>query len=371
MSSNLFVQLIKQESKNLFQLKHSDRLWHVPFMAMFAIGVPLLTGWYFDNLQAGLLACLAGLVILYVPAHLPTPQRMFIMLVCSFGFMFSYVVGVIFSFNYLVSAVVFGLFATAVHWISLYFSMPPPGSFFFIMIASMASNTPFDFDTIATRIGYFVLGTIFACTLALIYSFIIGRRYLPQTPVRIIPVVPIKTQMDYLIRALIVGAFMFISLLLGNLLHFNNPYWIPISCLAIMQGISLYHVWQRALHRIAGTFIGIGLCWALISISQEPLYLCICIMLLQFIIEIFISRNYTFAVVFITALTVLLAEAGSPLIHAPNTLIQSRLIDIIIGSLLGGIGGWLLHHEYIRHHTVDQIRSTRIVWKRKRKKMES
>ncbi|WHT38605.1 hypothetical protein QNH98_16625 [Myroides sp. mNGS23_01] len=66
MRSNFFVQLLQQESKNLFQLKHSDRLWHIPFMAMFAIGVPLLVGWYFDNLQAGLLACLAGLVILYL-----------------------------------------------------------------------------------------------------------------------------------------------------------------------------------------------------------------------------------------------------------------------------------------------------------------
>lgn len=368
MRSNFFVQLLKQESKNLFQLKHSDRLWHIPFMAMFAIGVPLLVGWYFDNLQAGLLACLAGLVILYLPSNLPTPQRMFIMLVCSFGFMFSYVVGVIFSFNFIVSALVFGLFATAVHWISLYFSMPPPGSFFFIMIASMASNTPFDFDTIATRIGYFVLGTIFACTLALIYSFIVGRKYTSKTPVRIIIPVPIKTQVDYFIRSLIVGAFMCLSLLIGNLLNFNNPYWIPISCLAIMQGISLYHVWQRALHRIAGTFIGIGLCWVLISISQDPLYLCICIMLLQFIIEIFISRNYALAVIFITALTVLLAEAGSSLIHSPNELIQGRLTDIVIGSLLGGIGGWLLHHEYLRHHTVDQIRSTRISLKRRRKK---
>lgn len=368
MRSNFFVQLLKQESANLFQLRHSDRLWHIPFMAMFAIGVPLLVGWYFDNLQAGLLACLAGLVILYLPSNLPTPQRMFIMLVCSFGFMFSYVVGVIFSFNYFASALVFGLFATAVHWISLYFSMPPPGSFFFIMIASMASNTPFDFDTIATRIGYFVLGTMFACTLALIYSFSVGRKYTSKTPIRIILPVPIKAQVDYFIRALIVGGFMSISLLIGHVLNFDNPYWIPISCLAIMQGISLYHVWQRALHRITGTFIGIGLCWVLISISQDPLYLCLCIMILQFIIEIFISRNYTIAVIFITALTVLLAEAGSPLIHAPNTLIQIRLVDIVIGSFLGGLGGWFLHNEYIRHHTVDQIRSTRIVLKRGRKK---
>ncbi|MDR0229616.1 MAG: FUSC family protein [Flavobacteriaceae bacterium] len=360
MKQNFFVQLIQQESKTLFKLKHSERLWHIPVLAMLATGLPLLTGWYFNNLSAGLLACLSGLVILYLPANIPIAQRMITMLVCSFGFMLAFTIGITFSFNFLASAIAFGLFVTATHWVTLYFDVKPPGSFFFIMIASMSSNMPFNLHTIPSRLGYIVIGTMFACTLALIYSVIVGKKHNTKTSVRLVKPVPIKDQFDYLIRAIIMGSFMCISLITGHLLKLNNPYWIPISCAAIMQGISVYHVWQRALQRIAGTFIGLGVCWILISISTNTLYLCICIMLLQFIIEMFISRNYAIAVIFITALTVLLAEAGSPLMSTPNTLIQARFLDIVIGSLIGGIGGWLLHHEYLRKQTRDSIRNTRL-----------
>ncbi|MDR2223646.1 MAG: FUSC family protein [Flavobacteriaceae bacterium] len=360
MKQNFFVQLLQQESKTLFKLKHSERLWHIPVLAMLATGLPLLTGWYFNNLPAGLLACLSGLVILYLPSNIPTPQRMITMLVCSFGFMLAFAVGITFSFNFLTSAIAFGIFVTAAHWVALYFSVKPPSSFFFIMVASMSSNMPFDLQSIPTRLGYVVMGTMFACTLALIYSVIVGKKYNTQTSIRLLRPVPVKDQLDYLIRAIIMGSFMCISLLIGHLLKLNNPYWIPISCAAIMQGISVYHVWQRALQRIAGTFIGLGVCWILISISNNSLYLCLCIMILQFIIEMFISRNYAIAVIFITALTVLLAEAGSPLMNTPNTLIQARFLDIVIGSLIGGIGGWFLHHEYLRKQTRDSIRNTRL-----------
>ncbi|MEK6493571.1 FUSC family protein [Myroides odoratimimus] len=370
MKNNFFVNLLQQESKTLFKLKHSERLWHIPLMAMLATGLPLLTGWYCDNLQAGLLACLAGLVILYLPSNIPTPQRMITMLVCSFGFMLSFAVGISFSFNFIASAIAFGIFVTAIHWVNLYFNTRPPGSFFFIMVASMSSNMPFNLETIPTRLGYVVMGTMFACTLALIYSVLVGKKYNSKTTIRLVRPVPVKDQFDYLVKSVIVGTFMCISLLVGHLLKFDNPYWIPISCAAIMQGISLYHVWQRALQRIAGTFIGLGLCWALISISTAPLYLCICIMVLQFIIEMFISRNYAVAVIFITALTVLLAEAGNPIITTPNVLIQARFIDIVIGSIIGGIGGWFLHHEYLRKQTRDSLRTTRLqLLKKKRLKM--
>jgi len=363
MSKQVFISFLKDESRGLFKLKKTDRLWHIPVLAMLATGVPLLIGYFLNNLSAGLLSCLAGLVILYLPTNLPTAQRMIMMLVCSFGFMISFSIGIIFSFNYIVSSVVFGF--VAVYWLSLFFRMAPPGSFFFIMINAMMINIPFDAATIPTRIGYFALGTIFACTLALIYCFIVGDKYNKHTIPITFDKVPKKKKIDYLVRALIVGFFMFIANVVGNALHFNNPYWIPISCLAILQGITVYHVWQRALHRIAGTFIGMALCWILISISQDALYLCICIMILQFVIELFITRNYAIAVIFITALTVLLAEAGGTLIHTPNILMQSRLLDIIIGSLIGAVGGWFLHHQYLRTQTRDQIRKTIVYVKRK------
>lgn len=365
MSKEVLISLLKNESRGLFKLKESNRLWHIPVLAMFATGIPLLIGYFMNNLSAGLLSCMAGLVILYLPTSLPTAQRMIMMLVCSFGFMISFATGIMFSFNYIVASVVYGIFVVAVYWLTLYFSMAPPGSFFFIMINTMMFNLPFQLETIATRIGYFVMGTLFACTLALIYCFIVGNRYTKLNAPKLIKIVSKKKQIDDLVSALIVGFFMVVANIIGKLLKLDNPYWIPISCLAILQGITVYHVWQRALHRIAGTFIGMILCWALISISQDPLYLCVCIMILQFIVELFVTRNYAIAAIFITALTVLLAETGSELINSPNVLMKSRMLDIVIGSLIGAVGGWFLHHQYLKVSTRDRIRRTILFMKRK------
>lgn len=314
------------------------------------------------------MSCLAGLVILYLPSDAPTPHRMITMLVCSFGFLLSYATGIIFSFNFIVSTIVFGLFTTAVHWITLYFQTRPPGSFFFIMTTSMSSSVSFDPSTIAEKLGFVVLGTMFACLLALIYSLFSNQSHPSKSKVYVIAPVNTKKQLDHLAESLIVGFFLFLSLLTAHLLRFDNPYWIPISCAAIMQGVSLYHVWQRAFHRITGTFIGLGLCWVIISLDDSPLYYCICIMILQFIIEMLIVRHYALAVVFITCLTILLAEAGNPLIATPNLLIQTRFIDIILGSSIGAIGGWFIHHEQIRQQALHNLRETRMIIKKKGRK---
>lgn len=107
---------------------------------------------------------------------------------------------------------------------------------------------------------------------------------------------------------------MFTALAVGYLVKMENPYWVPISCAAVMQGASRYHIWQRSFHRILGTFIGIGLTWTLLQVVSNPIAMVLAIILLQFIIEMMITRQYALAVIFITPLTVFLAELVSPMI---------------------------------------------------------
>lgn len=161
--------------------------------------------------------------------------------------------------------------------------------------------------------------------------------------------VQLHNEADY-IESFLVGFFMFSSLLIGHFFEFNKPYWIPISCLAVMQGATTHHIWRRGFYRILGTILGMGLCRLILSTLKDLLAICIAIVVLQFIIESTITRNYTLAVLFITPMTILLAEAANPIAQSPNELISSRLIDVLIGSLLGIIGGWLIYHEKLRYH---------------------
>lgn len=351
-------EILVQEWSYLFKLKQTERLWHVPFLAALCVGIPLLTGIYLNQLKPALLSSLAGLVILYIP-NSSLANRMITLLVCSFGFMVSYTVGICFSFHFILSSIVFGIFTFAVHWLALYFKAKPPGSFFFIMIASMASCQPFDPTMISQKIGLVGLGTMTACLLALLYSLLMLKKQPTQTTT--LSVTFVRNKYADVVEALILGLFMMASLLIGHLLKLQNPYWVPISCLAVMQGATLHTIWQRGFHRILGTFIGLGLAWLVLSLNKTPLSICLTIMASQFIVEMLVTRHYALTVIFITPMTILLAEANGSMIQNPDQLIYIRFWDISIGSLIGIVGGWFMHHEKIRYHAALQLRKANAI----------
>lgn len=353
--NNNFKTVMLREAKSFLEFKKTERLWHIPVLTSFCVGLPLLIGYYFNKLDYGLLSCTAGLVILYLPSG-TVARRMITLLACSFGFMISFTIGICFSFNPILSSLVMGLFAAAVHWVINYFGMRPPGNFFFIMLASIASCTPFDLMTIPTRVGLIGMGAMLACLLALFYSLYITKKMPPKAELILIR----KNTYTTIFESVIVGFFIFLSLLTGHLLQLENPYWLPISCAAVMQGSSFYTIWQRSFQRVLGTSVGLGLAWLLLLLKMTPLTICISIMVLQIIIEMLIVRHYGLAVVFMTPLTLLLAEAASAMTVNPATLISIRFMDILIGSVIGMVAGWFLHHEQLRTKAERQIRKTRV-----------
>lgn len=136
------------------------------------IPIPMLVGLYFGNLSYGLLGSTAGLVILYLPST-TIAHRMITMLACSFGFMISFAIGIIFSSDPYVSSLLLGILTFGVQWVSNYFKMKPLESFFFLMFATIASCMTFDLSSIPTRIGVVGMGAMLACILAFIYSLYI------------------------------------------------------------------------------------------------------------------------------------------------------------------------------------------------------
>lgn len=157
-------------------------------------------------------------------------------------------------------------------------------------------------------------------------------------------------------ESLIYGLFMCISLAVAFALKFENPYWIPISCAAVMQGSSSKHTWTRGIQRIVGTLVGLGVTWLIAYTNPTPLFMVISITLLQIIVEFLVVRNYAIAVVFITILTIFLAETGRQLSENTEQIFLARMFDILIGSIIGMIGGWMLFHEKVHYHTTAQLK---------------
>ena len=115
-----------------------------------------------------------------------------------------------------------------------------------------------------------------------------------------------------------------------------------------MQGNSTQHVFKRSVQRIIGTLIGVVFCWGILLFAKNPWEICMLIIILQFIVEYLVPRNYGIAMIFITPLTIFLSEAGTLFTKSPFLFAAGRLYNTIIGSLIGIIGGYVVYHEKFR-----------------------
>lgn len=117
--------------KQLFALKSTNRAWHLPVIAGLCVGVPLLLAWQMGDMQAGKLASVGALVILYIQSK-NLINRMMILMVCGFGFIFSYTYGALFSHLFWLAPIALALYTFAVHYSLFRLNLNrPPGNFFF------------------------------------------------------------------------------------------------------------------------------------------------------------------------------------------------------------------------------------------------
>lgn len=346
----------------LLEFKQTERKWHFPFLAALCIGSCLFIGYFLGKPNYGALSSLGALTILYFTSA-PITQRMIHLAVCAFGIVFSFTVSSFFGFNIYFAALSVAVISFLAHFISSYFKIPPPGNFFFIMVAAMASTYKFDLEMIPTRVGLVAMGAILSCSFAFLYSIFIEKSKVVTVPRRSFN----KRRYTKFVESTIIGFFMALTLIIGHLLEFKNTYWISIAAVAIMQGRNFEHVRQRNMHRILGTFIGIGLAWVILLFNPEKIIMIVIITVLQFIIELLIVRNYGFAVVFITPLTILLAETASEIHHDVEILMKARVLDTIIGSLIGLAAGFFLHHQQIINKLEKNIRFSYFQFKKLKK----
>lgn len=334
---------LRREMVDLTTVHASDRRWPMPFCAALAIGLPLLVGAGCGRIEYGLVASLGGLVFLYLP-ETPLAHRMISLLAAAGALTACFALGLISQFLPGLQVVVLTLIAIPVSMLCRYYRLAPPGSLFFVMAAAIGAYSPVAVAEVPLHVGLLGLGCLQAGLIALFYSLYGLRRQPPQAVRRLAPV-----SFDFVIfDSIVIGACVGLSLALAQLLQLERPYWVPVSCLAVIQGASLRAVWSKQLHRIAGTGIGLLLAWSLLVLPLNPLSVALLMMTLAFVIETLVVRHYGLATIFITPLTILLADAPRLGLAPPDSLLQARLVDTVLGCLVGLAGGIALHHPRFR-----------------------
>ncbi|ONI63663.1 hypothetical protein ALI44B_03010 [Leifsonia sp. ALI-44-B] len=119
---------------------------------------------------------------------------------------------------------------------------------------------------------------------------------------------------------------------LSTALGIGHPYWAMIAAVVPLVAVRLSHSALRATHRIAGTFLGLILAAILLAAQPSGLAAIALVVALQIAAELFVTRNYGFALLFVTPLALVMIDLAHPTDTA--TLVVDRLVETALGTVV-------------------------------------
>ena len=111
------------------------------------------------------------------------------------------------------------------------------------------------------------------------------------------------------------------------------PYWAQIAAIAPLSAPGRTLQVERGLHRIIGTTLGIVTTAFLLSFPAQPWQLVVWVVVLQFLAEMYVLRNYSFALLFITPLALLMVQLAHP--QPIGAMLEARVLETAIGAVVG------------------------------------
>ena len=137
-----------------------------------------------------------------------------------------------------------------------------------------------------------------------------------------------------------IGLMVMASVTIAHMMGISHPYWVPLTCAAVLQGVSTVIITQRTVQRVIGTILGLALTGGLLALHPNALLTGALVVVLQLLMLTFIAKNYGISVIFITTMALIIINAG---VHPPVLpLIEARLGDTILGAAIGLASALLL-----------------------------
>jgi hypothetical protein len=210
----------------------------------------------------------------------------------------------------------------------------PVPSLFLVLAAGTVSAVPHTWRDLPVAAAVAALAALFGVLVGQV-SLGLHRSLVPAPPP---PAVPLRTAYAapgtraelayYLLSPALAGG-------LAHLLAFGHPYWAAVASLVPLAGRDLAAQLGRATLRFVGTVAGLGVGFLLIISDPSVAVLLVAIAALQVLTELFVTRNYGIAVVFITPMTLALGHLASPTPAA--ILIADRLVQTCLGVAVAAL----------------------------------
>ncbi|WP_399095199.1 FUSC family protein [Streptomyces sp. BBFR2] len=126
-------------------------------------------------------------------------------------------------------------------------------------------------------------------------------------------------------------------------LGLGHGYWAAVSAAAVLHSINVRTATQRAVQRTLGTAAGLLLALALLALHPGAGTLVAVIVVLEFLLEYVVARNYGLGVVFLTPLALLMTDLTAP--DSAGTLVADRALASVLGIAVGLLCGLLVVHD--------------------------
>lgn len=318
--------------KQLFHIAPAANDHHPAIRCALGVGVPLLILLAIGRVDLSIYAVLGAFTGVYGrgEAHRPrlwqqTRAGGIILLAVFAGVLTS-------QFHFRPEAIVLGaaLVAGLGYVASSVGKLRPEGSLFFVFaysaIAFMARPAPFwpavmtGALSIAFSIGVGVVGWL---------------RPSHRTPWASKPVTEVSAEerRDIDTEAFIHVAAVIISGTVALAVGLGHGYWAMIAAVVPLVGATAVHRVRRGMQRILGTMGGLVIAGVLLSLPLLDWQRLAAIIVLQFFVELLITRNYALGHLFVTPLALLMTEAFHP--TAAWVLVRDRGIETLIGAAVG------------------------------------
>ncbi|MEV8593306.1 FUSC family protein [Streptomyces sp. NPDC052012] len=126
-------------------------------------------------------------------------------------------------------------------------------------------------------------------------------------------------------------------------LGLGHGYWAAVSAAAVLHSVNVRTAAQRAAQRTLGTVAGLLIAFGVLAARPDAATLVAVIVLLEFLLEYVVVRNYALGVVFVTPLALLLTDLAAP--EDAGALVVDRALGSLLGIVIGLACALLVVHD--------------------------
>lgn len=226
-----------------------------------------------------------------------------------------------------VSSVVAGLSATFV----THQGIKPGGAVFpLFAIAAVASAPPAASVPVATSVAAAAAGCSVLLGLA---GHWLGERHAPSAPTGVPPARERFTRGQFAAEFGRYAGASLVAGVMGLASGLPFPYWAQVAAVVPLSAPARFSQVERGLHRVVGSTLGIITTAFLLSFPMLEWQFVVWVVILQFIAELYVLRNYALALVFITPLALLMVQMAHPQPIGP--MLTARVVETAIGVGVG------------------------------------